>query len=54
MTTIRTFGFIGAVLVTAFLFRVFAYGFSEPQHDVVSISQHAVAGTPVSSPSSAD
>jgi len=54
MTTIRMFAFIAAVLVTAFLFRVFAYGLSAPQHDEASISQHAIVGTPTSSPSSAD
>jgi hypothetical protein len=30
MTTIRMFAFIAALLVTAFLFRVFAYGLSAP------------------------
>jgi hypothetical protein len=54
MTTIRMFAFIAAVLVTAFLFRVFAYSLSAPQHDEASISQHAIVGTPTSSPSSAD
>jgi hypothetical protein len=54
MTTIRMFAFIAAVLVTAFLFRVFAYGLSAPQHDEVSISQHAAVGTPTNSPLRAD
>jgi hypothetical protein len=54
MTTIRTFAFIAAVLITAFLLRVFAYDLSTPQHDVATGSQHAVAGTPASSRSSAD
>jgi hypothetical protein len=52
MTTIRMSAFIAAVLVTAFLFRVFAYGLSAPQHDEASISQRAVVGTPTNSPSS--
>jgi hypothetical protein len=54
MTTIRMFAFIAAVLVTAFLFRVFAYGLSAPQHDEVSIFQHAAVGAPTNSPLRAD
>jgi hypothetical protein len=54
MTPIRMFAFIAAVLVTAFLFRVFAYGLSASQHDEASVSQHAIVGTPTSSPSSAE
>ena len=54
MTPIRMFAFIAAVLVTAFLFRVFAYGLSAPQRDEASVSQHAIVGTPTSSPSSAE
>jgi hypothetical protein len=48
MTTFRTFAFIAAALVTAFLFRAFAYGLSAPRHDEVSVSQQLSVGTPTS------
>jgi hypothetical protein len=54
MTTIRMFAFFAAVLVTAFLLRVFSYGLSAPQNGAATISQHAVAGTPASLRSSVD
>ena len=46
MNTIRMFAFVSAVLITAFLFRVFAYGLTVPQH--------AVDGTAVSTQAAAD
>jgi hypothetical protein len=54
MSTVRVFAFIAAALVTAFLFRAFAYGLSAPQHDEVSISQHVAVGTPTNSSLRAD
>jgi hypothetical protein len=50
MTTFRMFAFCCAVLVTAFLFRVFAYGLSTPQHDAGHTSHFSMADKPVSLP----
>jgi hypothetical protein len=47
MTTLRMFAFAAAVLITAFLLRVFAYGLTAPQHA-------AAVRTSASSQSSAD
>jgi hypothetical protein len=46
MTTFRMFAFFCAVLLTACLFRAFAYGLTAPQH--------TAAGTSVSSRATAD
>jgi hypothetical protein len=43
MNTPRMFAFLAAVLVTACLFRAFAYGLTVPQHPAAgtSVNSHA-------------
>ena len=45
MTTPRMFALFAAVLITAGLFRAFAYGLTDPQHPVdgTSVTSHAAA-----------
>jgi hypothetical protein len=43
MSTIRMFAFVAAVLITALLFRVMAYGFTVPQHDPARVAASAQA-----------
>jgi hypothetical protein len=46
MNTPRMFAFFAAVLITACLFRAFAYGLTDPEH--------AAAATSVNSPATTD
>ena len=51
MNTIRMYAFVAAVLITAFLFRVLADGFTSeehPAHAAIATHAAAVAGGPLS------
>jgi hypothetical protein len=45
MNTIRMFAFVAAVLITAFLFRVIAVGFTSEQPIHAAIAAHGAAAS---------